>query len=1218
MFILFSFICPFAHANIFDELEDEQRQKILTDLKDQLPKMITVDDGLQKYATYVTNNVPLFAINLGKLSAGEYSPIISQSISLGGDHLAGYFEDTLSDDGLGKISFSYLREKTGSFKKIALSLMDLDKSWGDVEDIIWNETKTVIMEDAQGWAEDAAKGAFNWVLGDPSIVGLGAADLYIMAIKVEMIFINVKTRRFTIEKINNFYEPYLQLRKNGEGHRSAWENSNRGPYSVGADVFFALGDMPEEKIKKLFEQCYQDPTYGHNLYSFMKYMLDRDVAAEKNNLAKTFRKPKSAFRNNVQKFWEQYRSVLKKLIDEAIERDKKLKKRYEKALQEAEVLLIKIKDDDERRQPACDNYLKYKKIRRKALDAAYDIEFAVEKLETLLEQLDQCPEILSEIKETNNDLETLKKLYAEHENFVKIFQQSATKVCTVAHSIKESKDKGEARQALNRTMDLARSAKKKGTEAKTIKEDLTQKIGTLTKRVSSYRKGYFTGRSIEEQLSEAKSIMKSIGKLEESEKDFRDAEKRMKSALMKTSNLTLTINKYYKQLEGFLSPFRGSGKADDIFDSAQEAKENINNCDERINQEAVSKRKKKNRSNSLMGKFMEYVPDFSKTDSADEYNSWPDFDFGSIKTKYERSNRGCNISDKLQDPIEVIKALSSLSTRTGLDMVWDVDIYMDKITLCTADALISFNENFLGNDKNKNGGIVDEHTAIQKAQVLCDKRLPGSSPALDKNGRLETGVLCQCPDGEIDYFNKCTVCSEIKQSFDNNVADGKHDQAKRILANAFQCDWVRERQDIVDLTDREYCPDRNSVRLSDEIGNNQCVHCDTLEKDFDAVVDGGDRDYAESLLGLASTCHWFADGQEKLNQAKPCLPHEVKLSNDNGRNQCVSCDVLQSDFNAAIDSGELGYAETLLSLSSTCGGWTIIGQKKLNQAKPCPANTVKLSDENNKNQCIPCSTLQADFNAALIRGDKGYANTLIGLASLCSWPRAVAQQMNRAEQQANLDRRCRQQLPGSHTVINGDQYNCRCDDGMLLLTSANGNQSCKSCEHVVELVNAALNRNDLKGANGLISGAQSCSWYNEAVQVLIDITRNRKNSQLQPDARVSSQQNNILTGTWDAKTTDLNPIFYGEDKLFDSTGTGTLTITQNGSRVHGLLVLKKASVSFKVKGNVNGNRLRLILYFDDGSEILNLQVNYNKLTLTGISNNKTGEPSMKWFASKRR
>jgi len=1225
---LFSLYYSVAHADFYESLDFEKKQEILKKLNEHLPKMITVDDGLKEYAEYVTSNVPLFATNLGKLSAGEYTPIISQSLSLGGEQLADYFEDTLDDDSLGKIGFSYIKGKTGSFKKIGISLMDIDNSWGDVGAVVWEETKTVLKEDLQEASLDAVKKAFNWVFGNPNILGFSPAELYIMGVQAELQFIDVEIRRSTINKTNAFYEPYLQLREKGKTHFTAWEESNRGPHSVGADVFFALGDLSEEQLKGLFNQCYKDQTYSHNLYEFMKYELGKDVAREKADLAKSFEGPKNIFKKNVQQFWKDFRTALNQLIDEAIEKDEALKKSYEEVLRKAETLLQQIKDNDEKRQFACKNYKIYKEIREKALDTAYGVEVASEKLDALFAQLKKCPEMLRELREINQDYESLKKLYTKHKNFVETFQQEVNQVCSVAHSFWKSKDKSEAREILNRTMDLAKSAKKNGALAKEMKREISQKSGELAKRVHSHRQKYFKTESIVKQLLEAEGILGTIEKLEETEKEFYDAEKRMESALMKASNFTVTINEDFKELETVLFSFRGASKAEAIVSSASKIKTNLTDCDARILQEAESKRKKKNRSNSLMGQVLSMMPDTTGTvsdaDPDAKFSTWPDIDYNGLKTKFESSGQRCNHADDLLGPVELIRELSSLKSLGGQDMTWDIDIYMDKISMCTADALTTFSE--MEFDEKKVEGN-DKQAQLQEAQERCNKRLPGSSPALDEEGRLAYKAVCLCPDGAIEYFDKCTACLEIKKSFDNNISAGNHDQAKRILFHALRCEWVQQRQDKADLTDKEYCPQTNTVRLSSEQGSNQCVHCNELEKDFDAAVDGGDLEYAKILLGLASSCSWTADGQDKVNQARPCPRNTVKLSDDNGQNKCVSCDVLESDFNAVVDEGDLTYAETLLNLSQTCS-WALAGQQELNQAKPCPADTVKLSDESNRNQCVPCSSLQADYNSALARGDREYATTLVSLASSCSWSRAAAQQMDMANQQAELDRKCWQQLPGgSHAVITGNRYKCYCDDDLLFFTGANGEKSCKTCEDIRGMINFAFQKNDLNGVRSLMGGAQNCSWYDAAVQAVANANAN--NRQQPPPSRQNTQQNNPLSGIWDGKITDLDPYkkqMYNIDGSkgtyynMDFSGTFVLTITQNGNRLSGTGTGEGGSLP--LSGSVNGNNVTLCFTGEDGRECEQLQVNYRSLTMSGTSyikrGKKRGKPSSKWVLSKRR
>ncbi len=154
-----------SHASLFEELDSDKQQEILNKLKDHMPNMIN-DKKLNKYAKYMADNVPKFATNLGALSGGNYTPIITQSLTLGGDSLADYFAETLPD-GLGKETFSYLYSKIGVARNIGLAMMDERNSWDDVGDVVWLEIKTALQSDlniiakkrqrthSPGWLEEA-------------------------------------------------------------------------------------------------------------------------------------------------------------------------------------------------------------------------------------------------------------------------------------------------------------------------------------------------------------------------------------------------------------------------------------------------------------------------------------------------------------------------------------------------------------------------------------------------------------------------------------------------------------------------------------------------------------------------------------------------------------------------------------------------------------------------------------------------------------------------------------------------------------------------------------------------------------------------------------------------------------------------------------------------------------------------------------------------------
>ncbi|WP_163336951.1 hypothetical protein [Desulfopila sp. IMCC35008] len=333
------------------------------------------------------------------------------------------------------------------------------------------------------------------------------------------------------------------------------------------------------------------------------------------------------------------------------------------------------------------------------------------------------------------------------------------------------------------------------------------------------------------------------------------------------------------------------------------------------------------------------------------------------------------------------------------------------------------------------------------------------------------------------------------------------------------------------------CPE-NSVKLSDDNNNNQCVPCDELYVEFNAALDGNDKGYAQTLLGLAPNCDWAISGNQRIKDAESCPGNTVKLSDNNGQNQCVPCDELYSDFNGAASSGDREYAQTLVDLGASCG-WSNQAQNELNTPQSCPEGTVKLSDQNNQAECVPCSTLYGDYTAAMGQGDTSYAESLVSLASVCSWSKSVAQQIQNETQQAVLDQKCEQQAPGSHAVINGDRYTCQCDSGMLALTGPNGS-SCQSCEQVRGYINSALQRNDMNTVRGLMAGAQSCGWYDQAVKVAANVAQNQEQQQVQNNEQQNIQdmwewmnafnQNLNQQNAWMNEYDEIPPGYYDKKK----------------------------------------------------------------------------------------
>ena len=419
----------------------------------------------------------------------------------------------------------------------------------------------------------------------------------------------------------------------------------------------------------------------------------------------------------------------------------------------------------------------------------------------------------------------------------------------------------------------------------------------------------------------------------------------------------------------------------------------------------------------------------------------------------------------------------------------------DKIQCASCDVLHSdFNVAIGANEKNY-------------AQALLDLSVGCGWIA---EGTKKIANYGNCPDDTVRLSDEsdaaqCVPCTELYGDFNAAIERNDKGYAQTLLEIAPNCGWVAAGKEK--LHRARDCPG-NTVKLSDESDTVFCVPCAELRVDFDFALSGGDKEYAQSLIDLAPNCGWTLDGKKDIEAAGKCPVNTVKLNGGDGQNQCVPCDELYGDFNAALSSGDRPYAETLANLGSSCG-WSKSAVTALSTPQSCPNGTVKLSDQSNEIECVPCETLYGDFIAAKEQGETSYAESLVDLASSCSWSQSVAQQMYSANQQADFDQKCNQLTPGSHAVINGDQYTCYCNEGMLILTGSNGT-SCQSCEQVRGYINSALRQNNLGNVRGLMAGAQNCGWYDEAVQVVAGIAQQQKDQAIQQRNKDNQQiVNNI-------------------------------------------------------------------------------------------------------------
>ncbi len=1349
-------LTPSLHASIFDELDTERQQAVLTKLKDHMPNMIN-DDGLRKYARYMADNIPQFATNLGALSGGNYAPIVTQSLTLAGDQLAEYYKNSLAD-GLGQRGFMYLYNNANSFRNIGLAMMDEKNGWGDVGDVVWKEIKTSAMRDLNKWAEEGVKNTLNWIAGDRTLLGFGAADAYFMFIEAEIAIINAKVKKFNKKTTNELYAPYYLAREKNKNinHTLAFgtesnsdvalygsdKNMEKGLFSaVTAKGFYAFRNMSEHEVSDLFERCYQKRNeYGDDLYRFVQDQAEQGITQAKKDLADVLHKPGMQFRNDINAFYDKVREKLNELVgeeidtlteqrDREIEQDEELKRQYEAALEKAGILLDQIEIADDKRRSACEGFTRQQQRKNEAVREKNKHEKAIAQLEKILDDLDKCPEISRESQGINNDITKLENLVKRSAQLFEQLQQNVTTVCDGAHIVNKSTDEDTARQALRNTITHGKSAERIATQARQTEEEVEKQAGALSSRISRFNKRFRGNKgnvaaSLEENLTKAQELSESLAAWEAAEKQYRDAERRMESDCTKAVNLSLSIDKHYIEIVDILNDgassksvlsrvfssdsnefsgtFKWGSKAQALLTKARERQQHLADCNELIQLLVAQKREQLRGQYSLTHAVQNLFPDLlssltgQRKDDEESTDALTLTDVQAMKDRYNAARAKC-ASCKNVDSVAMLTQLSELQKKQIGTM--QVRLSHEKMKLCVGAALSRFDEKFLDKEKpREDKETVDIQSQKQKAETYCKKRLPGSVPAFDKNGKVvvspQASFTCRCPEGSIKYNNTCHRCDRLQQKFTNALRTKKRENAQEILEQAFHCDWVQNRENKYSLTEEEFCPDPNtvylfdgdnegqcvtcsqletdfedalkqndteyantlislakrcdwskngaerirehrcerelpgsvvvrsggkdicrcpsgSVKLSDQRNNTMCVACSDLEHDFNAALKQGDRDYAETLLDLADGCSWTAGGKARLNRMDNCPSGTVKLSDDSGKNQCVPCAELEQDFDSTLRQGDFNYAETLLELSSSCG-WVEAGGERLRNARKCPENTVKLSDESGQNHCVSCDTLYSDYTVAKGQGDHTYAASLLDLAAECSWTKQAAQQVRQEQLQAELNRKCGRQKPGSHAVIQGDRYRCDCNTGMVSFTDSKGNQFCKSCAQIRSMVNAALKRNDSNTVKRLIAGAQHCDWYDRAVSIVASLENNKTTVPRQSPPPPSKP--GALTGTWDLVYKDLDPYYgkIGDSEIqLDFTGpAGHIVVTHTGDTFRGRLYGDEGQ-KIPVYGNINGNKVTLCWVIDE-RDCVSLTVNFNTMIMSGV------KEGIRWTLKKRR
>ncbi|OGF62966.1 MAG: hypothetical protein A2Y62_04865 [Candidatus Fischerbacteria bacterium RBG_13_37_8] len=231
-------------------------------------------------------------------------------------------------------------------------------------------------------------------------------------------------------------------------------------------------------------------------------------------------------------------------------------------------------------------------------------------------------------------------------------------------------------------------------------------------------------------------------------------------------------------------------------------------------------------------------------------------------------------------------------------------------------------------------------------------------------------------------------CAELDEKFIKAQDAGNWQEAKRIAQQKPECFPNVKFTEEGDEGGFSTSGGETTAETSPEETVQAGDDCSSLENTFHAALDSGDLQWAQSVLNMSGNCNFYTEGMDTINNAYQQQQENIRKSEED------RCSNLQYQFADAANSGDLNNAEAILQQATTCWFYN---------------HALQWLQQARHNQY--CIDMGNQFANALNRNDLNYAQSILNTAANnnCTIPDQAYQALQQARDNANQQQQQRTQ-----------------------------------------------------------------------------------------------------------------------------------------------------------------------------------------------------------------
>ncbi|MFC1772292.1 HYR domain-containing protein [Pseudomonadota bacterium] len=448
-FTVFVMMIPVQAVAQWDQLNREEQQQVLEQLKANLPDLLLTKEAKSDIESALSQGL-VWSQLAGEISKGDFPEAIKLTLDYGQGQLVASLEaeidQAMTESALPdtlKGAYVYVKNNPVVTKKVATEM--LQGNWGEAGKLVLNQANSEL----KAMAVANFTTAYNWVFGDRVMGSVGPADVILFLVRAEIEYIPKWSAMLRGNKLQQMFEGYL-----GEGRN--WESftSTGADFGTTADVGFfkaltrggAFGTLQFKagELRALFESCEGD-------------IIAKCIEDAK----KKIKREKDAIREALREVGEQHSEELNRELDKVRKELNRLvaeqNEEFQSAFNEAQSIAIKIKSIADSTQIQYDAFEAQVSRAEAALQKVTDAEAAVLTIQGFINQGEDCASLEEDLTGLSADLDRLKQFKTDFDRSLSQVEPAAREVCAASSEVLQASSRTVARPSLDTAVQRGRN-----------------------------------------------------------------------------------------------------------------------------------------------------------------------------------------------------------------------------------------------------------------------------------------------------------------------------------------------------------------------------------------------------------------------------------------------------------------------------------------------------------------------------------------------------------------------------------------------------------------------------------------------------------------------------------------------------------------------------------------------------------------------------------------